>query len=147
MTTITDPSVARARIHELRVKIKSLAAEARIIRHEERRAIDSARRTNKSKYPTEERHLRAAHESLHGHRVRNLRWEARAALIAYAIMRGMPRSRMEPGNTRLFDMDLASSVLSRFAGISSKLASSAVLEWAMQRAYSAPTIGSSPGSA
>lgn len=54
----------------LKVKIKSLAAEARIIRLEETRAIGTLR------------------EELHNHRVLDVRSECRATHIAYAYIRG-----------------------------------------------------------
>lgn len=54
----------------LKVKIKSLAAEARIIRLEEARAVGTLR------------------EELHNHRVLDVRSECRATHIAYAFIRG-----------------------------------------------------------
>lgn len=63
----------------LKVKIKSLAAEARIIRMEERRA----RRTS----------LRCG---LAEHRRGVVRREARIAQLAYGYLRGRPRSTVEP---------------------------------------------------
>lgn len=62
----------------LRVKVKSLAAESRIIRQEERRA-----RTTE------------VHASLYMHRVQDVRREARAALLAYAFIRGTAYARVE----------------------------------------------------
>jgi hypothetical protein len=53
----------------LKIKIKSLAAEAVIIRQEERRSRGSTR------------------NSLHHHRTRIVRPEARASLLAYAYLR------------------------------------------------------------
>lgn len=66
MTTTTQtPTYRRA---ELRVKIKSLAAEARIIRREELRS--------------KERGRRAERESLYAHRTYEVRREARSSLLA-----------------------------------------------------------------
>jgi len=69
----------------LRVKIKSLAAEARIIRHEERRArqhdVDGA--------PS------SIFWGLRYHRTQNVRDEARASLLAYGFLRGRAYARME----------------------------------------------------
>lgn len=55
----------------LKVKIKSLAEEAKIIRHEERKSFNPAQRN-----------------SLHQHRTWDVRRESRAALLAYAYLRG-----------------------------------------------------------
>lgn len=62
--------VNRARF---RVKIKSLAEEARIIRHEEKRLLSPQDRG-----------------CLHAHRVNIVREEQRATLLAYAYARGVP---------------------------------------------------------
>jgi len=63
---------------KIRVKIKSLAAEAVMIRFEERRTKDASDRG----------HLRH-------HRVSDVRSESRHALLAYAFMRGMPLKAVE----------------------------------------------------
>ncbi len=55
----------------LKVKIKSLAAESKIIRHEEKKYWEIVQRNG-----------------LYRHRVYNVRNEARAALLAYAFLRG-----------------------------------------------------------
>lgn len=65
----------------LRVKVKSLAAEATIIRREERRAKGD---------------LRAG---LHNHRVVIVRREARASQLALAFLRGVPITVLE-GNSK-----------------------------------------------
>lgn len=58
---------------KFRVKIKSLAEEARIIRHEEARTPDPSWRG-----------------CLRGHRIHELRRESRSAQLAYAFVRGVP---------------------------------------------------------
>lgn len=67
----------------LRVKLKSLAEEARIIRREERRTWGQLR------------------EELHLHRVRDVRTEARATHLAYGFLRGRTLEQMEPGRVKL----------------------------------------------
>ena len=62
----------------LRVKIKSLMEEARIIRKEEKRARFGQLR-----------------EELHFHRVHLVRSEARSTHIAYGLIRGLPWERIE----------------------------------------------------
>lgn len=64
----------------LKIKIKSLAAEARIIRLEEGRFPGH--------HPTR--------EGLHNHRVNDVRKETRAALLAYAYLRGRSFKQVEP---------------------------------------------------
>lgn len=62
----------------LRVKIKSLAAEARIIRQQERQAL-------KGKKPQMWQYL-----ALREHRRTDVRNEQRCSLLAYAYLRGVP---------------------------------------------------------
>ncbi len=69
----------------LRVKIKSLAAEARIIRKEERRAGGG--------YIQQELWL---------HRTRDVRGEARATLLAYGFIRGRTLQQMERNTSELY---------------------------------------------
>jgi hypothetical protein len=72
----------RKTIHDrremLRVKVKSLAAEARIIRHEEARTRG------------------AIQAELHRHRTVDVRLEARLSVLAYGLIRGRALERMEP---------------------------------------------------
>lgn len=68
------------RVKLLKVKIKSLAAEARIIRLEERRAGKS----------------NTLREQLYRHRTVDVRREQRASLLAYAFLRGRPLAAVEP---------------------------------------------------
>ena len=70
----------------MRVKVKSLAAEAGIIRAEERRAL-SGRKPDWDLYV-----------SLRDHRRREVRKEQRSAMLAYAFIRGREYGRCEkPG--------------------------------------------------
>lgn len=63
----------------LKIKIKSLAAEARIIRHEE------------NKWPG----ASDVRTGLHLHRVNEVRREARVALLAYGFIRGRTYQQIE----------------------------------------------------
>jgi len=60
-------------VHKLRVNVKSLAAEAKIIRDEMRRATS-----------------KEARDQLHEHRLTRVRPEARLAHLALAFTRGKP---------------------------------------------------------
>lgn len=71
-TTIID------RREMLRVKLKSLAEEARIIRKEEQRTFGQLQ------------------NELHLHRVKELRFEARATHVAYGLIKGRTLAQIEP---------------------------------------------------
>jgi len=71
-TTIID------RREMLRVKLKSLAEEARIIRHEERKSYGSLR------------------NELHLHRVWQVRRAARETHMAYGLIKGLTVDQIEP---------------------------------------------------
>jgi hypothetical protein len=94
----TAPAVAVIydRRRELRVKIRSLADEARIIRSEESRCRASIARTVKPEYAAQKLQLEASASSLRNHRVGELRREARYSLLAYAYIRGMAFRKTEP---------------------------------------------------
>lgn len=68
------------RVKMLKVKIKSLAAEARIIRLEELRAVGGSQ----------------LQQELYLHRIRDVRGEQRSSLLAYAFLRGKTRASCEP---------------------------------------------------
>ena len=81
------PEAAANKLRFLKVKIKSLAAEGQIIRLEERKALGAGR------YFT--------YDGLYRHRVDDVRTEARASLLAYALLRGKPRQSVEAGDRKL----------------------------------------------
>lgn len=80
----------------LKVKVKSLAAEAAIIRLEECRAHGELR------------------DSLRAHRQREVRVEQRASQLAYGYLRGRPRAVIEPGAKSEPDWTKVSSMVRRF---------------------------------
>lgn len=86
------------RRHQLRVKIKSLASEARIIRQE-------AQRTNSA----------TARLDLHLHRINVVRKEARAALLAYAFLRRKPYGSVERYTHEPPDWARVKRIAQRFA--------------------------------
>ena len=88
MTTVRreyDPARA-ATAAKFRVKIKSLADEARHIRSQERKLLAAPDRVCGGYEPW---------MGLRRHRIWDVRNEARAAQLAYAFWRGRPRSRAE----------------------------------------------------
>ncbi len=81
---ITPPSMENNMAVELKIKIKSLAEEAKIIKKEERKLLAQARRT-------QGQDLYAKYDSLMGHRKGIVRFECRATHLAYAFIRGKKR--------------------------------------------------------
>lgn len=89
----------------LKIKLKSLMAESKIIRREEARTLD--------------RELR---ESMHRHRVIDVRHETRCTQLAYALLRGHPYNRIETRrpagvgrNTTPIDFKKVAAMLRRYA--------------------------------
>lgn len=82
----------------LRIKIKSLAAEARIIRAEEKRTTHQLR------------------NELHLHRVTVVRQEARCTHLAYGFIRGRTLDQMEPGQTNVspYNSDRVRTMIKRY---------------------------------
>lgn len=78
----------------LKVKIASLAEEARIIRKKERVALKDARRFEATGDPEGAVH-RHLFFGLRRHRTFDVRSEARHALLALAFLRGCPYRRVE----------------------------------------------------
>jgi len=85
-------------IRFLKVKIKSLTAEARIIRLEEGRSRGELR------------------DQLRAHRQRDVRRETRATQLAYAYLRGRPRTACEPAAHTEPDWDRVKAMVKKYAG-------------------------------
>jgi hypothetical protein len=98
----------------LKVKIKSLAEEATIIRHEERRVkrslkwwldqtavnVEDGSTVPENAQPAIDSY-RSEYFGLHNHRTYEVRNESRASQLAYAFIQGYPYSRVEdPTKTR-----------------------------------------------
>lgn len=85
----------------LKVKIKSLAAESRIIRLEERKykANRIVGRTDEFegfvRHRKQTENVKAVRHGLYHHRVDEVRFEARHALLAYGFLRGVPYAKIE----------------------------------------------------
>ena len=82
----------------LKVKIKSLAEEAKIIRREERKIENQDFRNG-----------------LHRHRVVDVRKEARATLIAYGYLCGKTYKQLEPNATKPLDWSKVKSMVQRYS--------------------------------
>ena len=86
----------------LKVKIKSLAEEAKIIRLEERKA---------KKYGN-----KLLREGLRSHRIWDVRREARASLLAYAFLRGKSYHSIEQTVKNKPDWDRVVKIIKKFGG-------------------------------
>jgi hypothetical protein len=83
-------------IRFLKVKVKSLAVEAAIIRLEETRSRGELR------------------SSLRFHRQHDVRREQRCAQLAYGYLRGVPMARIEPGAKTTPDWDRVRTLIKKF---------------------------------
>jgi len=80
----------------LKIKLKSLEAEAKIIRKHEQRAIGQIR------------------TDLHEHRVRVVRKEARSTHLAYGFLRGRSLSQIEANSNTKPDWDSVSRMVKKY---------------------------------
>lgn len=96
----------------LKIKIKSLAAEARMIRHEELKFIHHPSRHNTSGLIVDGSHPTRA--ALYHHRVDVVRAESRAALLAYGYLRGRTYAQMEAKATTPPDWANVTRLVSKY---------------------------------
>ena len=100
-------------IKALKVKIKSLAEEARIIRLEERRAILVGHPPEcRNKYRDD-----ALYVSLRDHRVKDVRQEQRCAMLAYAYLRGVPYKSVEQNAKKEISYARVRDLIRKFGGL------------------------------
>lgn len=115
----------KVQIKALKVKVKSLAAEAVIIRMEERRSLgrrsERVSVTRKSGVYERTRTVagkradEATYRSLRWHRVWDVRREQRSALLAYAFLRGRDYAACErPAEDNRPDLDRVMSLVKKF---------------------------------
>lgn len=109
----------------LKVKIKSLAAEAKIIRAEERK---SSKSLDHAKTPEARDKANARYCGLRGHRTGIVREEARYSLIAYGYLRSVPYAAIET-TERTPDWERVMKIAQRF-GAPRNLTPTALEEWA-----------------
>jgi len=130
MTQIESEPIVRTcvRIRELRVKIKSLAEESRIIRKEERRCLGSLTRT--VGHDEQRAALASSYASLRSHRVHEVRRETRYSLLAYALLRGRSVESTEPKCDKgRVDREKLASLVKRFGMMTETEAAKAVGDW------------------
>lgn len=80
---------------ELKIKAKTLAAEARIIRREEIKRKRAYHRGVAAGYEEEAQRELSKLELIHDHRVRDVREEARQTHLARAFLKGTPYQKLE----------------------------------------------------
>lgn len=107
----------------LKVKIKSLAEEARIIRTEERRSKPGSWQQGE----------------LHTHRVVDVRNEQRLSLLAYAFIRGVPRSVCEPHAAKEPDWARVAKLVEKFGVVDYSARSAQVTAFGEWKAGQAAT--------
>lgn len=117
----------------LKVKIKSLMLEAKVIREEERRAYSNrharkrARRTNEKLRAPGDRNLYLA---LRDHRTRVVREEARASQLAYGFLRAVPYRTIEGPTTRkAVPYSRVASMACRFGNLKPEIAAAQINAW------------------
>jgi len=115
---------------KLKIKMKSLGAEARFIRHEEKKACRGVHfLKDRQGHEATAASLRDIRASIYHHRVHVVRPEARASNLAYALLRGRKYKDVE--NTCHFEPDWArvTTLLTVFGGYGPNTAASAVKTW------------------
>lgn len=125
----------KTQVKALKVKIKSLAEEARIIRLEERKALGLSSAPAAAGYvpsgkpggPKKPRRKGPASRdpklylSLHTHRTYDVRREQRSALLAYAFIRGKAYAGCEkPGKDNPPDLERVARLVEKFGGLPDK---------------------------
>lgn len=125
-------------LRAIKVKVKSLAVEAAIIRQEERGAKASFLWCENNGKPECRQKEFLCYESLRNHRIYDLRKEQRVTLLAYAYLRGRAYSSCErhPWTRHSGpDLDRVCRMVSKFGG--GLYTISHILEWARGKEASA----------
>ena len=99
----------------LKIKIKSLGAEARFIRKEERKTLKQGRYWLHKEPPVAAEHY-GTYNSLRRHRVFDLRKEARSTYLAYGFLRGVPYERIEAPNSSNPNWDAVQRMVEKYGG-------------------------------
>lgn len=114
---------------ELRVKAKSLAAEARIIKAEEAKAKRIARKLEAAGKAAERQ--RQTFLSLQTHRKQDVRSEARSTHIARAFLSGLNYTQVEERRWDFPNWDRVESIVKKYTG-GSNVAMEAFAKWQKQ---------------
>ena len=98
---------------KLKIKVKSLAAEAKMIRFEEK------------KWPAESEER----GELYSHRIFPLRREARSSFLAYGFLRGREYLQIEQPNSREPNWNRVRDIVARFGNMDKRVAAQKLAEW------------------
>ena len=109
----------------LAVKIKSLAAESQLIRHDEGRYKALSKKTKAS--PWTKSSARDAWLGMKAHRRGDVRREARAALLAYGFLRGRSYRIIEQKNRNPVDAERVAILVSKYG--QSKVGKDDIKKW------------------
>jgi hypothetical protein len=103
---------------ELKIKVKSLTMESRIIRHAEQHNKKVWRQLEaKQIKPFSVEGLKSEHHRLYKHRIQDVRIESRAAQLAYAYMRNKPYANTEKPIRKVKPpLQKIAEIVSRFNG-------------------------------
>jgi len=122
---VRHSSLVRAKF---RVKIRSLAEEAKIIRQQERRVYHK------------EAYVKAFYQAcLHSHRVTNVRQESRATLLAYAFVFGRPYSSVERKTITDVPITAVVRVINSLSYCIPPITAAAVTAWVKAKPAELPT--------
>lgn len=114
----------------LRVKIKSLAEEARIIRLEERRLLERASRgRDRQGLESWLQGIDQERNGLYLHRIRDVRGEARAANLAYAFVRARPYAVVEPAGSSPIPFNRVADLVAKYGYIARAQAVEQLKAW------------------
>lgn len=118
----------------LKIKIKSLAAEAAIIHREEIRHRDMARRlAGRQGYEKHQATHQATRRTLHDHRVVQVRRAARYAQLAYGLLRGRDYRSVENTCKEFPSVELLTKEVARFGGVDKEMAADMATSWLENR--------------
>lgn len=95
----------------LKIKLKSLATEARIIRGEEVRIRNRARKRRAKGHVID---VTATLDAMHYHRIKDVRREARATHLAYGFLRGRSYTTMENKASRTPDWSRVEAMIKKY---------------------------------
>ena len=108
------------RLAHLKIKIATLAFEATVIRHEERKRLETHRgyleRRKEAGETPDTSSMAPGYWGLHEHRTGIVRWAARHNLLAYAFLRGRSYAEVEAQGSEEPDWDEVKKVALRFEG-------------------------------
>jgi hypothetical protein len=115
---------------KIKIKIKSLVSEARIIRAEEAKVLKWRRRAaERQKAAAILERLDSEYISLRDHRKREVRREARASNLAYGYLRGRPYKVIEQDPHTRPNRERVAEIVAKFGGMKKPEARERIDTW------------------